>query len=68
MMNETDVGGEGENQRHIFWGMRSKEQGVGKKRVGIEYTLQFKRYVTHRVTNKKKGRIERSLGAIIMLQ
>ena len=42
MMNETDVGGEGENQRHIFWGMRSKEQGVGKKRVGIEYTLQFK--------------------------
>ena len=45
MMNETDVGGEGENQRHIFWGMRSKEQGVGKKRVGIEYTLQFKRYV-----------------------
>ena len=39
MMNETDVGGEGENQRHIFWGMRSKEQGVGKKRVGIEYIL-----------------------------
>ena len=39
MMNETGVGGEGENQRHIFWGMRSKEQGVGKKRVGIEYIL-----------------------------
>ena len=43
MMSETDVGGEGDNERHIFWGMRSEEQeGVGKKRIGIEHPLNCK--------------------------